>query len=469
VAPELSDQLHWVNTTPLRIKAQRGRVVALAFFSAGSSYCANLLDELRSLQSKYADGLIVIGVHTPKFEGERSPALALKTVNRLGVRFPVVHDQDFVSWQHFGVRAWPTVVLIDVKGNIAGTVVGDMRRQELDKKIAQILESADPAERQFEPALPVSRAEAPSDLSFPMGVALSSSALYIADSGNHRILECSHEGRVLRQFGSGNQTYLDGAGAESAFSQPRGLLMAGDLLYVLDTGNHALRRIKMLTGEVETLAGNGRSATALNPALTDPTQQSLNRPCDIVGTSEKLYLSMAGCNQIWSYDLIQRKLSVLAGSGRLAVSDGSCESASFAQPTGLALVQQTMYISDAAGSAIRSINLNSGQVQTLVGQGPFSFGDTDGSRSTAMLQYPVGLALDPASPLLWVVDSYNNCLKSLRLGGGEVKRIDIDHKLCEPTAICAGQGSLWLANTNAHEILRIDPGNGSTRRIAIGG
>jgi hypothetical protein len=161
-------------------------------------------------------------------------------------------------------------------------------------------------------------------------------------------------------------------------------------------------------------------------------------------------------------------MSVLAGTGQLGLSDGPADSASFAQPSGLALVQQTLYIADAASSSIRSLHLGTGQVQTLVGQGVFSFGKEDGIRSAAMLQYPMGLALDPRAPVLWIVDSYNCCLRMLRLGGGEVRTYDIDHRLSEPMAIAAGQGALFVANSNAHEILRIDPEGKSTRRIPIG-
>ncbi len=467
-APELSSALEWLNTSPIRLASQRGRVVALVFFSAGSAYGNNLLDELRFLQARHSDGLLVIGIHTPKFEAERQARLALKTINRLGVRFPVAHDPDFVTWQHYGVRAWPTLILLDLQGRVAHTVLGDMQRDAIDRRISQILEDAGSTDRVFDSVLPVSRPEPRQPLQFPAGLAVAPAHLYVADAGHHRIVECTPEGRILRQFGSGNAGYLDGAGGEASFHAPRALWLAKDLLYVLDTGNHALRRIKLLTGEVETLAGVGRTGDTSSIGKLDPRQQVLNLPCDIVGSSDRLFLAMAGANQVWEYDLVQRKLAVLAGSGQLGLSDGPAAKASFAQPSGLALVQQTLYIADSASSAIRSFNLNTGQVQTLVGQGVFSFGNEDGSRSAAMLQYPIGLALDPRAPVLWVVDSYNSCLRMLRLGGGEVRRYDMDYRLSEPMSIASGQGALFVSNTNAHEVLRIDPDSKSTRRIPIG-
>jgi len=468
LAPEFSSSLEWLNTPPVTLAAQRGRVVALVFFSAGSAYGSNVLEDLRFLQARHSDSLMVIGIHTPKFEAERQARLALKTINRLGVRFPVAHDPNFITWQHYGIRAWPTVVLLDLHGQVVHTVLGDLQRDALDKRINQILDQAGSADRVFDSVQAVSRPEPRQPLQFPMGLAATATHIYVADSGHHRVIECTPEGRILRQFGSGNAGNLDGAGGEAGFNSPRALWLTKDLLYVLDSGNHSLRRIKLLTGEVETLAGTGRVGDFSSVGKADPRQQAMNLPCDIVGSSDRLFIAMAGANQVWEYDMVQRKLSVLAGSGQLGLSDGPAHSASFAQPSGLALVQQTLYVADAASSAIRSFNLGSGQVQTLVGQGVFSFGNEDGSRASAMLQFPSGLALDPRAPLLWVVDSYNCCLRMLRLGGGEVRRFELDYRLSEPMGITVSQGSLYLSNTNAHEVLRIDPEAKSARRIPIG-
>ena len=127
-----------------------------------------------------------------------------------------------------------------------------------------------------------------------------------------------------------------------------------------------------------------------------------------------------------------------------------------------------MYVADSAASAIRGVHLANGGVQTLVGHSAFEFGDQDGTRSAARLQYPLGLALDPRSPLLWIVDTYNDSLKMLRLGGGDLRRFEIDYRLHEPGAIAAAPGILFVANTNAHELLRIDLDANTVRRLPVG-
>lgn len=468
LAPELSPALEWLNSPPLTLAQQRGRVVALAFFSAGSAYCQNLLDDLRALQGKHADGLQVIGVHSPKFEAERQSRLALKTINRLGVRFPVAHDPAFIAWQHYGIRAWPALALLDAAGHLVQVIHGDLQRETMDRRITAIIDQTPASDRIFTPVQPVSRPEPRGALHFPTGLALSASHLYVADSGHHRILECTHDGRILRQFGSGNAGFIDGAGGECSFQSPHGLWVAKDLLYIADTGNHALRRVKLLTGEVETLAGTGKAGLIAQRGPVDAREQPLNLPCGLAGSTDKLYIAMTGANQVWEFDLVRRQLSVLAGAGRLGLGDGPTPTALFGQPSGIALVQQTLYVSDAAGSSIRSISLGGGMVQTLIGQGLFAWGSQDGTRSSAQLQYPLGLALDPRAPQLWIVDSYNCALRHLRLGGGELRRFDLDYRLAEPSAVCAAPGTLWVSNTNAHEVLRIDVDAGTAKRLPIG-
>jgi sugar lactone lactonase YvrE len=115
-------------------------------------------------------------------------------------------------------------------------------------------------------------------LRFPLGLAVSTERLYIADSGHHRILECSHGGRILRQFGLGTADFMDGNLAEAAFHRPQALVLERDSLYVADTGNHAVRRINLLTGIVDTLCGNGRPGAPVEGPVAQARQVSLDHP-----------------------------------------------------------------------------------------------------------------------------------------------------------------------------------------------
>src|SRR5690606_15759730 len=123
-------------------------------------HCWNLLPELTYLENRYNDGLTVIGVHTPKYPHQRDSSAVLKAVNRLHIRHPVASDPDHELWQQYGVDAWPSVVLIDAEGLVSAIVPGVGRRQDLDERIAQLLdEAAERDLREYEAAVPASRPE----------------------------------------------------------------------------------------------------------------------------------------------------------------------------------------------------------------------------------------------------------------------------------------------------------------------
>ncbi len=469
-APELAESLEWVNAPAQSLRAHRGRVVLLVFWQASQAIGHTLLGELNQVLGRFGDSLSLIAIHTPRFERERDAKTVLKATNRLGLRVPVASDPGFVAWQHYGIRAWPSVVLIDARGRVVAVEVGDGQRARLVARIDALLEEALlDGSLVYEAMPPALRAEPRHALAFPAGLAVTPEHLYVADCGHHRILECSHEGRILRQFGSGTPGLLDGTSAEAAFQSPRGLALLDDALYVADTGNHALRRIRLRDGAVDTLAGNGQPGTpSFNKREQAAAELALDAPWDVVGQFDRLFLAMAGARQVWEYHLIERRLRVLAGSGAFGQVDGAAGEAAFAQPAALALVQQTLYVADAAGSAVRTVHLTSGNVQTLVGQGLYEFGDEDGPRTTARLQCPQGLCLDPRAPVLWIADTYNDAIRMLRFGGGELRRIDPGYRLHAPTGIAALPGALFVSNGEAHEVLRIDLEAGSTRRLPLG-
>ena len=469
MATELSDRLDWLNVPSLRLERLRGRVVALGFWHAGSVLSGSLMRDLQVIQGRHSDGLTVVGIHCPKFDAERERDCVLKAISRLGLRFPMAADPDLVAWQHYGIRGWPCTVLIDTQGRIRRQFAGDLCQSELDAAIDELLhEAGEDDSRVFETLQLAVQREPRLPLVFPSGLAIDDNHVYIADSGHHRILECTHEGRVLRQFGSGSPGLLDGSCADAGFNFPCGLALRKESLYVADRDNHALRRIRLLDGDVETVHGNGRPGPAITARGDLDAGTPMNAPSDVAGSQDRLFIAMTGMHQIWEYDISQRRMRVLAGSGRAGCNDGVGHDARFAEPTGLVQVQQTLYVADAQGSALRSVHVTDAAVHTLVGKGLFDFGDQDGTRSSALLQQPQALVLDADSPLLWIADSYNNAIKTHRLGGGDVLRHEIDYRLNRPAAIAARKGALWIANTDAHELLHLDIESGNVRRVSVG-
>jgi sugar lactone lactonase YvrE len=239
-------------------------------------------------------------------------------------------------------------------------------------------------------------------------------------------------------------------------------------LYVADTGNHAVRRIDLRSGEVLTLLGAGRAGAPRKGQVATADAVALDHPQAIALVDDMLFVACSGDNRLWQYQLGTRELQLAAGSGLLDVIDGAGGEAAFAEPMALASVQQLLYVCDAAGSAIRSFNVRNRQAVTLLGQGPWEHGRTDGLRSHALLQHPHAIALDPGAPLLWIADTGNNLLRTLRLGGGQLDTVALSQPLHGPCGLAVADGIAWIADTHAHAILRLEIASGALHRVPVG-
>ncbi len=457
-ATQLPDHSPWLDTVPAALADLRGRPVVLAFVNAASAWCAQRLAELAHWQRRHPGRAQVLVVQVPRFDFERGPAAALKLLRRQGVSAPMLLDADWSAWRRFGVRAWPTVVLLDARGIEQARVAGLDPPGRLERALGDLIADAGyppqgeaSGELHPEPGLA---------LRFPTGLAVSEERLYIADSGHHRILECTHGGRIVRQFGHGRADLLDGPASEAAFQRPQGLALDRHSLYVADTGNHALRRINLLTGQVDSLCGNGRPGVLQAGPVEQPRLAPLDHPIGLALAQNQLHISMAGDNRLWRYDLGERSLRWVAGSGALAQADGPVDQAAFAQPTAVAAAGHVLYVLDALGSSLRSVHLHGGMVQTVIGQGPWAMGEGG-------LQFPQALALDPATSTLWIADAGNGVLRSTRIGSGELQAHALPRRLCGAAGVAAGAGAVWVADTDAHAVLRLDADSGVLSEIPI--
>ena len=468
-APEFPPSLEWLNlSAPLQMAALRGRVCAIGFVNTGSAWSLQRMHDLEQLQARHGDRMQVLAVHVPRFDHERDARRILKRLGRHGFKFPIAHDPDWTLWQQYGIDAWPTVVLLDGNGHVRERIVGGGPVRDLDALASRLCAEqgvvpggGEAIEVRWhpEPAMP---------LRFPVGLAINGQHLYVADSGHHRILECDYAGRVLREFGSGGPGFIDGPSELAAFTRPQGLCLQRGILYVADTGNHAVRRIDLRTGDVITLCGAGRPGDPVAGLVSDPRSVALNQPRAVVLVDDILLIACSGDNRIWFYDLGKGTLELAAGNGVLQVCDGNGDEAAFAEPVGMAAVQQRAYICDGAGSAIRMLNLRNHEVTTLVGEDPWNFGSNDGARSEARLQDPQAIALDPDAPVLWIADSGNDQLRMLRLGGGELATYSLSQPLHAPGGLAVAHGVVWIADTDAHAVLRLDTHSGALHHVPIG-
>src|SRR4026209_702074 len=109
VGPELAAG-DWINSDPLKLKDLRGRVVLIEFWTFGCYNCRNTLPFVKGWHDRYAKkGLTIVGVHSPELEGEQRVENVRREVASLGIRYPVVTDNDYTTWKAYKVSAWPTV------------------------------------------------------------------------------------------------------------------------------------------------------------------------------------------------------------------------------------------------------------------------------------------------------------------------------------------------------------------------
>lgn len=457
-APELPGDLEWFNTDkPLTLASQRGKVVLLDFWTYCCINCMHVLSDLHYLEKKYPNNLAVIGVHSPKFENERVGAQLQKAINRHHIRHPVANDPGFQLWRTYGIKAWPSIILIDPEGYVVGVLRGEGRRQQLDQLISKHIEEAEAKGVLNSSQIDVvAKPEAPTALSFPGKVLVTANSLYIADSGRNRILQTYHDGRIRRVFGSGTAGMLDGSETAASFDNPQGMVIVGDFLYVADTGNHAIRRIHLKSGEVMTLAGTGKQGRYVADSFRDPLAAQLNSPWDLTYCESNLYIAMAGQHQIWRMNLNHLGIERFAGCGREDIVDGTRERACFAQPSGVVAHNNQLFLVDSETSAVRSIRLSGDAVTTLVGKGLFDFGDRDGVGLEARLQHPLGITADEERNALWIADTFNSKIRRIDLKTKEVSRFKFSHPLNEPGGLSLYRNKLFVANTNAHQIVAVD-------------
>ncbi|MEO7971292.1 MAG: thioredoxin-like domain-containing protein [bacterium] len=468
-APEITGGRGWLNTDkPLSLAALKGKVVLLDFWTYGCINCIHIIPDLKKLEHKYTNQLVVIGVHSAKFENEKDTENIRRIILRYEIEHPVYNDAEFKVWQNYAVRAWPTQYLIDPAGYVIGKVEGEGNAAILDQTIAKtVAEFRKRGELNEEPLkLTLERTKVGDlPLAFP-GKLLAdarSDRLFIADSNHNRIVITKLDGTLQEIIGTGERGSADGAFDKATFYRPQGLALDGDNLYVADTENHLIRLINLKTKAVQTAGGTGQQSRDYfmkGPARTI----SLSSPWDLQLHGRELFITMAGMHQIWKLDLDKNEVSTFAGSGREARQDGSLAAAGFAQPSGITTDGKRLYIADSESNIIRAIDPAAGTVETLVGGDLFEFGDVDGNGDDVRLQHPLGVFAYGGKVL--VADTYNHKIKELDpqsrtvktfLGTGKPGQMDgATASFYEPGGLSVANDKLYIADTNNQAVRVVD-------------
>ena len=465
-APELAGR-GWLNTggRDLTLADLRGRIVVLDFWTFCCVNCLHVLDELRPLEQRYDDSLVLIGVHSPKFEHEADPDALAAAVERYAVQHPVLDDPDLVTWNAYTARAWPTLVVIDPEGYVVASLSGEGHAHGLVGPHRRAGRGAH-GQGHAAPRRRAVRAGRPGE----HGAALPRQGGRAAGRVVPRLRHGAPPAgppRVRPGRPSG-----PGSAATGTFNEPQGVLAlpaddgrgrVGYDVVVADSVHHQVKGVRLADGSVVTLAGTGRQLrerSGSGPAL----RQDLSTPWDLAWFLDRVVIAMAGTHQLWVLHLAQdpadNTVAVLAGTSAEGIRDGAAHDAWFAQPSGLATSAdgRRLWVADSETSALRSLTLTGDgfEVTTHVGQGLFDFGHRDGAAGQALMQHPLGVTVLPDGSVA-VSDTYNGAIRRFDPVTGEVGTLATG--LREPSdavvEVDGDQTRLVVVESAAHQLTRV--------------
>ncbi|MGR8009406.1 NHL domain-containing thioredoxin family protein [Streptomyces hypolithicus] len=447
-APELIGKGGWLNTggDDLTLSGLRGKIVLLDFWTFCCVNCLHVLDELRELEEKHRDTVVIIGVHSPKFVHEAEHEAVVDAVERYGVHHPVLDDPELTTWKQYAVRAWPTLVVVDPEGYVVAQHAGEGHAHAIAKLVEE-LEAAHEAKGTLRRGDGPYVAPEPvaTDLRFP-GKALllpGSGNFLVSDTTRHQLVELAADGEsVVRRVGDGE------------LKEPQGLALLPDgRVVVADTVNHRLRTYDPESGAIETVAGTGSQWWQGSPTAGPAREVDLSSPWDVAWWQGRVWIAMAGVHQLWTYDPEAGTVQVAAGTTNEGLVDGPAAEAWFAQPSGLAVSAdgERLWVADSETSALRYVDTEL-VVHTAVGTGLFDFGHRDGAAEQALLQHPLGVTALPDGSVA-VSDTYNHALRRYDPVSGQVTTLATD--LREPSGAVLVGDDIVVVESARHRLTRL--------------
>jgi sugar lactone lactonase YvrE len=478
-APGLDGAVDWLNVAaPISIAQLRGKVVILDFWTYGCINCMHVLRDLKTLEQRFPEELVVIGVHSAKFANEKNTDNLKRILVRYEIEHPVANDANLEIWRRYGAQAWPTRIIIDPAGNLVGTALGEGNLEGFVNAIRTVVRVFDERGEINRSPLPLQLERLRHDdqpLLYPGKVLADerSGRLFISDSNHNRIVVSSLDGNLIEVIGSGLQGDNDGIFSQARFYRPQGLALDADQLYVADTENHQVRVVDFQAKAVHTVAGTGKQG-AWSGEGGDALRIDLNSPWDLALKPGILIVAMAGAHQLWVIDLLHDQAYPYAGTGEEARRDGAVNAAAFAQPSGIAVsdpstapgASNTLYVADAESNIIRAVALPPiNTVTTIAGGDLFEFGDKDGTGDRVRLQHPLGIVAGGGR--VFIADTYNHKIKVLDPTSGKVSTFASGFH--EPGGLSIAGNTLFVADTNNHSIKTVDLTSGRVDTLAIRG
>ena len=462
-----------------------GKIVIFDFWTYGCINCLHVIPVLEQVEQKYAEEVVVIGVHSAKFENEGQTENLRQIVQRYGIHHPVINDNEFEVWQRYNARAWPTIAIVDPRGYWVILESGEIPFEIFDNYLSGMIEYYDALDESIIDRTPLELAlEGAGDPGTPLlypGKVLADergNRLFIADSSHNRIVIADLTTRaVVDIIGSSARGKDDGAFESATFDKPQGMALAGDQLYIADVNSHAIRVADLAERTVTTVAGDGvmgRQRLPFGRPIEAPTTVSLRSPWDVeFDDAGNLHIAMAGTHQLYIFEPESGVLYPSVGNGREAnLNDVQLADSELAQPSGLYYAGDgKLYFADSESSTIRLADFENDLVTVVSGTTNnhlFEYGDIDGELGLNRLQHALGIEGGPDGDI-YIADTYNSRIKLIRAGetathtafglgglGGYADGGPAVAEFDEPGGISYADGILYVADTNNHVIRTID-------------
>ncbi|MDA9573475.1 redoxin domain-containing protein [Rickettsiales bacterium] len=466
----------WINIEEKIINSDlKNKIIILKFWHHSCVTCIQNITNLEKSIKEYKDKVIVIAIHSSRYNSEKKYQSVSKAVDKYKIKLPVIVDDNHYLKNFFKVDIFPKYIFIDPNGNIAkeysSVINGDQIksdinglikkfRHKISDKIINIKNKDDNIRNvlNYPSRLSYSRDFIHNNKKIPV--------IFISNIGDNNIIVSSLSGKIIQVIGNSQSGFIDGSFKEARFDKVQGMVFKGNKLYLADSGNNAIRVVDFNDKKVSTLVGNGVRGDRLYSLRSIKAKDfKLNNPLDLAffGSSNNLVIANSGVNQIIEYNIKNKEIKLLAGSGDFDMVDGSDIKSSLAQTYDIEVYENKLYFLDSKSSSLRYLDLK-GNVVTIIGDGLNKFGEENNkNHQDKNMQNPTSLTVDDTG--IYIIDNLNNAIRHYNFNSKKIdnyKAMNIKAKsleFIEPTSIIGISDKFYIADSNNHRIIQINRTN----------